>query len=124
MDGKNQNRRSRRQKTPSRLSSDKVRCSPVGEEGLDTRGNPQESLEKWLKQVRFKKCLFGGVSERDVWRKINELNSLYEAALSAERIRYDALIEEAVHAKARQLAGQIIRKRMENTQHEKTDGGG
>lgn len=124
MDGKKQNRSSRRQKTPRRLSSDKVRGSPVGEEGLGRRGNPQESLGKWLKQVRFKKCLLGGVSEKDVWRKINELNSLYEAALSAERIRYDALIEEAVHAKARQLAAQIIRKQMENTQHEKKEGGG
>lgn len=124
MNRKNQNRGSGRQKTPRCLSSDKVRGSPAGEDGLGRRGNPQESLGKWLKQVRFKKCLLGGVSERDVWRKINELNSLYEAALSAERVRYDALIEEAVHAKARQLADQIIRKRMENTQHGKKDGGG
>lgn len=121
---KYQNRRNRRQKTPSRLSSDKVRGSPSGEEALDRRGHAHESLGKWLKQVRFKRCLFGGVSETDVWRKINELNSLYEAALSAERARYDALIEEAVHAKARQLANQIIRKWMESAQHEKKDGGG
>lgn len=118
MDGKNQNTMSRR------LSSDKVRGSPAGKEGLDGRVNPQESLGKWLKQVRFKKCLLGGISERDVWRKISELNSLYEAALVAERTRYDALLEEAVHAKARQLANQIISKWMENTQHEKKDGGG
>lgn len=53
----------------------------------------QEALASWLRQVRFKKCLFGGVRESDVWKKIGELNSLYEAALSAERARYDALLE-------------------------------
>ena len=64
----------------------------------------QERIQKWLKQVRFKKTLFGGVNEADLWKKIAELNSLYEAALSAERARYDALIEErcgsAEHGKA------------------------
>ena len=54
----------------------------------------QERIQKWLKQVRFKKTLFGGVDEADLWKKIAELNSLYEAALSAERARYDALLTE------------------------------
>lgn len=53
-----------------------------------------ERIRKWLKQVRFKKTTFGGVSEADVWKKIAELNTLYEAALSAERARYDALLAE------------------------------
>ena len=54
----------------------------------------QASIQKWLKQVRFKKKMFGGVDEADVWKKIAELNELYEAALSAERARYDALLTE------------------------------
>ena len=54
----------------------------------------QERIKKWLKLVRFKKTLFGGVDEADVWKKIAELNSLYEAALSGERARYDALLAE------------------------------
>lgn len=54
----------------------------------------QERIRKWLKQVRFKKTTFGGVSEADVWKKIAELNTLFEAALSAERARYDALLAE------------------------------
>lgn len=37
--------------------------------------------------------MFGGVSEKDVWKKIGELNAMYEASLAAERIRYDTLIE-------------------------------
>lgn len=50
-------------------------------------------IETWLKQVRFKKRLFGGVSEQDVWKKIGELHALYRDALRAERVRCDALIE-------------------------------
>ena len=60
----------------------------------DPLNHEQERIQKWLKQVRFKKTLFGGVDETDLWKKIAELNSLYEAALSAERARYDALLAE------------------------------
>lgn len=52
----------------------------------------QARIQKWLQQVRFEKAALGGVNEADVWKKIAELNSLYEAALSAERARYDALL--------------------------------
>lgn len=54
----------------------------------------QENLQSFLSSVHFKKKLFGGVSEVDVWKKIAELNSLYETALAAERTRYNALLEE------------------------------
>ena len=54
----------------------------------------QERIQKWLKEVRFKKTFFGGVDEADLWKKVGELNSLYEAALSAERARYDALLAQ------------------------------
>ena len=65
----------------------------------------QERIQKWLKQVRFKKTIFGGVNEADVWKKIAELNKLYEAALSAERARYDALLAERTSsARQRYLA--------------------
>ena len=53
----------------------------------------QERIQKWLKGVRFKKAFFG-VDEADLWKKVGELNSLYEAALSAERARYDALLAQ------------------------------
>ena len=56
----------------------------------------QARIPNWLKQVRFKKAAFGGVDEADVWKKIAELNALYEAALSAERARYDALLAERI----------------------------
>lgn len=60
-------------------------ASPLNEE--------QRLIVQWLKKVKFRKSLFG-VSEKDVWKKISELNELYQQALKAERIRYDALLEE------------------------------
>ncbi len=57
-------------------------------------GTEQENLQSFLKSVHFKRKLFGGVSEVDVWKKISELNSLYETALAAERTRYNALLKE------------------------------
>lgn len=68
----------------------------------------QESIQKWLKQVRFKKTFFGGVAEADVWKKIAELNSLYEAALSAERARYDALLAQRCGSAAHGEAGDDV----------------
>lgn len=62
-----------------------------------------ESIRAWLKRVRFKKAALGGVDEADVWKKIGELNTLYEQALAAERMRYDALLEERIKSAARLL---------------------
>lgn len=64
----------------------------------------QEHIQTWLKRVRFKKVVIGGVSEADVWKKIAELHTLYEAALSAERARYDALLAEHSGSLERQEA--------------------
>ena len=54
----------------------------------------EEKIKGFLQKVKFRKRIFGGVSEKDVWTKIRELNDMYRQALLAERIRYDALIAE------------------------------
>ena len=54
----------------------------------------QRKIADYLKKVKFRKRLFGGVSERDVWKKIGELNEMFNSALIAERARYDALLEQ------------------------------
>lgn len=54
----------------------------------------QQQIESWLKQVKFSRRLFGGVDEAQVWTKIRELNDIYQKALIAERVRYDALLAE------------------------------
>ena len=54
----------------------------------------EEKIKGFLQKVKFRKRIFGGVSEKDVWTKIRELNDMYRQALLAERIRYDTLIAE------------------------------
>ena len=54
----------------------------------------EEKIKGFLQKVKFRKQIFGGVSEKDVWTKIGELNEMYRQALLAERGRYDALIAE------------------------------
>lgn len=56
-------------------------------------GREMARIARWLRQTHFRRALFG-VSEKDVWRKIGELNELYKLALAAERARYDTLLEE------------------------------
>lgn len=50
-------------------------------------------IAQWLKTVHFRKALFG-VSQKDVWKKIGELNDMYTRAIVAERARYDAMLEQ------------------------------
>lgn len=52
-----------------------------------------EQILNWLQNVKFRKQMFGGISERDLWKKLDELNDLCESAISAERARYDALLQ-------------------------------
>ncbi|MFR7735706.1 MAG: hypothetical protein ACLU16_08025, partial [Blautia wexlerae] len=53
-----------------------------------------EKLKEWFRTVRFRKVLFGGVDEIHLWKKLEELNQIYETSLSTERARYDALIAD------------------------------
>ena len=59
-----------------------------------------EKIARYLKQLHFKKRLFG-VDEADVWKKIEKLNEMYEDAVLAERKRYELLLEECT----RELSG-------------------
>lgn len=71
---------------------------PQGAPDQEKLSREQKKIAKWLKQVKFRKTLFGGVSERDVWKKIAELNEMYNVALAAERARFDALLEQREQA--------------------------
>ncbi|MCF0259257.1 MAG: hypothetical protein HUJ54_05305 [Erysipelotrichaceae bacterium] len=53
-----------------------------------------DPIASFLKTVKFKRKLFGGVDEKDVWKKIDELNELYKAELRAERARFNLLLKE------------------------------
>lgn len=65
----------------------------------------QEKLRQWFQEVKFRKVLFGGVDEIQLWKKLEELNQIYETSLSAERARYDALLVD--HQKS---CNAVIRK--------------
>lgn len=71
---------------------------PQGRSAADREGgtpnSQHEALVEWFQTVKFRKVLIGGLDERHVWRKIEELNGFYEAAIRAERARYDALLKE------------------------------
>lgn len=74
-------------------------------DGLDLT-TPLENVSQYLKTVRFRKRTFGGVDEQDVWKKINELNALYEKAIDAEHARCNAYIEQYRDACTNALARQ------------------
>lgn len=99
-------------KTPPapRVQKDMMPGLAEEEAGEPALNHEQARIKKWLRQLRFKKAVFGGVDEADVWKKLGELNSLYEAALSAERARYDALMQEYVQAEAVRMAKRMLER--------------
>ena len=54
----------------------------------------EEKIADFLKQMKFRRKIFGGVDEKDVLQKIEQLNELYKQALFAEQVRYDTLLRE------------------------------
>lgn len=57
----------------------------------------------WLRNVKFRRKLIGGVDERSVWKRIGELDALYTKLLEAERGRYNALLNEYKQSAARRI---------------------
>lgn len=73
-----------------KTKEDTNRMSEVAESQLNLE---LKRIGEWLETLRFRKQFIGGVSQEDVWKKIQELNAMYQEALKAERIRYDTLME-------------------------------
>ena len=48
--------------------------------------------------MKFKKKVVGGLDPQDVWKKIEELNAMYEEAILAERVRCNLVIRQMRHA--------------------------
>ena len=73
-----------KKKAPQRLAGAEKSCiSPE-----------QEAIIQWFRTVKFRKNLLGGVDEASMWKKLEELYALYEAAIRAERTRYNVLLEQ------------------------------
>lgn len=56
--------------------------------------NELEDVEEFLKQVNFKKQAIGGLSESDVWSKIQQISDLYAQAFKIQEAKYQAIIDE------------------------------
>ena len=61
---------------------------------LSFQQEQEQKIALWLKNLKFRKRIFGGVRESDVFKKIGELDDMYKEALLAERARYDALLSQ------------------------------
>lgn len=53
-----------------------------------------DDIAEVFKELRFKKTLFGGVSEMDVWKKLDKLQKEYRSAYEMQQERYEARIQE------------------------------
>lgn len=59
-----------------------------------------QKIASWLMTVKFRKRMIGGLDAADVWKKIEELNAMYEKALIAERARCNLLAEQLAAEKS------------------------
>ena len=74
---------------PARKSgTGKEKSAPAARVSAERR-----DINAYLQKLKFKKSIYG-VDEQDIWKKLTELNKLYEAELRAERLRYDTLLAE------------------------------
>lgn len=53
-----------------------------------------EEISSFLKKVKFKKKLFGGIDEADVWNIINKLNSEYKELYELQQTQIELLKEQ------------------------------
>lgn len=53
-----------------------------------------EELTRLFEQMKFRKKWLGGVDERDVWRKLEQLQQMYEQAYHRQAAYYQALLSQ------------------------------
>ena len=68
-----------------------------------------QAIVQWFKTVKFRKNLLGGVDEAAMWKKLEELYTLYDAAIRAERTRYNVLLESSCESVQRSPASDGLR---------------
>lgn len=77
-------------------------------ESIVAEANPMNHMEvqilKWLQSVKFRKATFGGVEEADLWKKLGELYDLFHQAISAERARYEGLLQTYAKSTTEKIA--------------------
>lgn len=53
-----------------------------------------DDIAQMFQTLRFKKKLFGGVSEIDVWKKLDEIQEEYRSAYEIQQGIYEARLQE------------------------------
>ena len=53
-----------------------------------------DDIAELFKGMKFRKKLFGGVSEMDVWKKLEQLQKEYRSAYEIQQERYEARLQE------------------------------
>lgn len=56
--------------------------------------NELENVEEFLKNVKFKSQVIGGVSESDALAKLQQISDLYAQAFKIQEAKYQAILEE------------------------------
>ena len=57
-----------------------------------------EEIADYLKKIKFRRNLIGGVDEADVWRQLEFLQKEYRSAFDAQEAWYQALVAERDNA--------------------------
>lgn len=83
-----------KEKKTAKKGSRNAQPERLPETNTKALNHEQEKLRQWFQEVKFRKVLFGGVDEIQLWKKLEELNQIYETSLSAERACYDALLAD------------------------------
>ena len=71
---------------------------------MEPQSEEHEKIIEFLKTVKFRKKMIGGLDARSVWKKLDELNRLYDAAIRAEKIRGNALLAECKRAASSEIS--------------------
>lgn len=53
-----------------------------------------DDIGEVFKKLRFRKTLFGGVSQKDVWRKLEQVQKEYRSAYECQQAAYEARLKE------------------------------
>ena len=53
-----------------------------------------DDIAELFKTLRFRKHIVGGVSEIDVWKKLNKIQEEYRSAYEIQQERYEARLQE------------------------------
>lgn len=61
--------------------------------GREKKGS-QQKIAEFFRNLRFRRCLIGGVDEADVWRQLETIQKEYEKILEIQTEKLRALIKE------------------------------